>query len=55
MSRLHFRRSRGATGVDEERAVGTLRLTTGALSTLQDMDRAAQIISRGCANQMPDH
>ena len=43
-----------AVNVDLERAVGTLRLTTGALSTETDMKRAAQIIMRACANQMPE-
>ncbi len=46
--------SLASVGVGEERAVGTLRLTTGRLSTVQDMQRAAKIIARKCVEQLQD-
>jgi cysteine sulfinate desulfinase/cysteine desulfurase-like protein len=42
-----------AIGVGLERAIGTLRLSTGHMSTVPEMQRAAQIILRGCVAQMP--
>jgi cysteine sulfinate desulfinase/cysteine desulfurase-like protein len=46
--------SLSSVGVGEERAVGTLRLTTGRLSTIDDMRRAAKIIGRKCVEQLHD-
>ena len=41
-------------GVSEERAVGTLRLTTGKLCSVDDVARAAKIIARKAAEQLQD-
>jgi cysteine desulfurase len=42
-----------AVGVGLERAIGTLRLTTGKLNRVEDMPRAAQILAYACKAQMP--
>ena len=43
-----------AVGADLERAIGTLRLTTGKLNKLEDMTRVAQILAHACKAQMPE-
>ena len=43
-----------AVGVDEERAKGTLRLSTGHLVGKAEVARAAQLIMTASANQMPE-
>lgn len=43
-----------SVAVEAERAVGTLRLTTGQLSSVDDMRRAAQMIAVACGQQMPE-
>ena len=43
-----------AVGVDEDRAIGTLRLSTGWLNTEADMRRAAGIIARKSIAQISD-
>lgn len=43
-----------AVGCDLQRAIGTLRLSTGKLISLKDIPRAAEIIAFACKAQMPD-
>lgn len=43
-----------AVGCDLQRAIGTLRLSTGKLISLKDIPRVAEIIAFACKAQMPD-
>jgi hypothetical protein len=38
-----------------ERAIGTLRLSTGKLNKLSDMPRVAEILAYACKAQMPEY
>jgi hypothetical protein len=43
-----------AVGVELDRAIGTLRLSTGCLNaTVDEMVRAGKLIARACFRQMP--
>ena len=43
-----------AVGCDLNRAIGTLRLSTGKLNQMKDMTRVAEILTAACKAQMPD-